>query len=174
MLIYLIIFFAIISRLIPHFPNVGAITALAIFSAVYLPKKQALVIPLAARFLSDLIIGFFSWPLMIAVYFSHLGGVVLGLWIKKSNQATRWVKIVTSGVGASLIFFLVTNFAFLYPEYPHNLAGILLSYTNALPFLRGTLVGDVGYTVGLFGVYELAKYFVEQRAKKRILVAEKI
>lgn len=174
MIIYFIIALAIISRLVPHFPNVGAITALAIFSAVYLPKKQAIAIPLLARLMSDLIIGFFSWPLMIAVYISHLAGVVLGLWIKKSNQVTRWLKIITSGVGASLIFFLVTNFAFFYPEYPHNLAGIMLSYTNALPFLRGTVVGDVGYTVGLFAVYELAKYFVEQRAKKKILVAEKI
>lgn len=155
MIIYLVIILAIFSRFIPHFPNVGVITALAIFSATYLPKKQAIIIPLAVRFISDAIIGFFSWPLMIAVYLSHLSGVVFGLWIKKSNQENRWLKIIFSGLGTATIFFLVTNFVFLYPEYPHTINGIMQSYFNGLPFLRGTILGDVGYTVGLFAVYEL-------------------
>ncbi|MCX6793362.1 MAG: hypothetical protein NTY12_05095 [Candidatus Falkowbacteria bacterium] len=174
MFIYLIIGLAIISRLIPHIPNAGVITALAIFSAAYLPKKQAIVIPLAVRLISDLIIGFFSWPLMIAVYASHLSGVLFGLWIKGAKQSNRWLKIVFSGLGSASIFFLVTNFAFLYPEYPHTMTGIMQSYINALPFLRGTMVGDIGYVVSLFTVYELAKYLIGNRAKKNILIAEKI
>lgn len=174
MLIYLIIILAIISRLVPHLTNVGVITALAIFSAAYLPTKKAIAMPLVARLISDLIIGFFAWPLMVAVYLSHLSGVVLGLWIKKSSANNRWLKITSSGFITALIFFLITNFAWLYPEYPHSWNGIWQSYVNALPFLRGTIIGDIGYTVSLFGVYELAKYFVEQRAKKKILVTEKI
>jgi len=170
MLIYLIIILAVISRLVPHFPNFGAITALAIFSAAYLPTKQAVVIPLAARLISDLIIGFFSWPLMIAVYGAHLSGVLFGLWIKKSPNSDRWLKIVFSGLSASIIFFLVTNFAWLYPNYPHNFAGILLSYTNGLPFLRGTMMGDVGYVVALFGVYELALFFKRKTELKKITI----
>jgi len=173
MLIYLIIILAIISRLIPHLPNAGAITALAIFSAAYLPTKRAIAIPLAARFISDLIIGFFSWPLMIAVYTSHLSGIFFGLWIKKTNNSNRWLKILFSGLGSALVFFLITNFAWLYPEYQHNLAGIMQSYVNALPFLRGTLVGDLGYVVSLFGVYELSSYLIARRSLKT-LVTEKI
>jgi len=169
-MVYLVIFLAIISRFIPHLPNLGVITALAIFSAAYLPKKQALVIPLAARFISDLIIGFFSWPLMIAVYASHLSGFVFGRWIKKENNLNRWLKIVFSGFGSAMIFFFVTNFAFLYPEYSHNWSGIIQSYINALPFLRGTLLGDIGYTVGIFSAYELAKYLVT----KKTLAQQKI
>jgi hypothetical protein len=170
MLIYLVIVLAIASRFIPHLPNVGVITALAVFSATFLSKKQALAIPLAVRFISDAILGFFSWPLMIAVYLSHLSGVVFGLWIKKSKQGTRWLKIISSGLGTSLIFFLVTNFAWFYPEYPHNFAGLIQSYVNGLPFLRGTMIGDVGYVVGLFSVYELV-YYLATRKKLALIKA---
>ncbi len=139
-------------------PNFAPVTALAIFSAVYLPKKQAITIPLAVRFVSDIFLGFFAWPLMVAVYLSHLVGVFFGWWIRQ-NKNHRWLKILGSSVGASIIFFLVTNFAFLYPSYPHNFFGIIQSYINGLPFLRGTLMGDLFYSVALFGGYALVRKF---------------
>lgn len=154
MAIYFIIILAIVARFVPHLPNFAPITALAIFSAVYLPKKQAIIIPLAARLVSDAFLGFFAWPLMVAVYASHLAGVVFGLWIKSAKN-NRWIKIFGSSLGASVLFFLVTNFAFLYSEYPRTWEGILAAYANGLPFLRGTLLGDLGYTVLLFGGYQL-------------------
>lgn len=164
-MIYLIILAAIATRFVPHMPNFAPITALAIFSAAFLPKKQAIAIPLAARFVSDIFLGFFSWPLMVAVYGSHLVGVLFGLWIKKTSHF-RWLKIISSSLGASVIFFLVTNFAFLYSNYPHNLTGIVASYVNGLPFFRGTLAGDLTYTLLLFGVYEVAvKFLVDNRSQ---------
>ncbi|MCL5666745.1 MAG: hypothetical protein M1383_03170 [Patescibacteria group bacterium] len=163
-MIYLIIALAIAARFIPHMPNFAPVTALAIFSAVYLPKKQAVAIPLAARLVSDIFLGFFQWPLMVAVYASHLIGVLFGLWIKRTKNY-RWIKIVGSSLGASIIFFAVTNFAFFYPYYSHNIAGIIHSYINALPFLRGTVLGDLSYTTALFGSYELARYLLRQKAK---------
>lgn len=163
-MIYLVILVAIAARFIPHMPNLAPVTALAIFSAVYLPKKQAIIIPLAVRFISDIFLGFFSWPLMIAVYAAHIASVGIGLWVKSSAEgsASRWLKIGGAGFISAIIFFLVTNFVMFYPgHYPQNFAGLMLSYTNALPFFRGTLIGDVGYTVGLFGAFELAKYLVK-------------
>lgn len=172
MIIYLIIIFAVVSRFIPHLNNFAPITALAIFSAVYLPKKQAIVIPLAARLVSDIFLGFFSWPLMVAVYAAHLSGVLFGLWIKKAGPTVsqKSFKILGSSLGASLVFFLVTNFAFLYAEYPHTLQGIVLAYTNGLPFLRGTVIGDLSYVVALFGAYEVVKYLVKYRSVHKQLV----
>lgn len=161
-MIYLIILAAIAARFIPHMPNLAPITAVAIFSAVYLPKKQAVIIPLAARLVSDIFLGFFAWPLMVAVYASHLAGVLIGFWIKKSAEgsATRWLKIGSSGLISATVFFLVTNLVVFYAGYyPQTLAGQIASYTNALPFLRGTLIGDVGYTVTLFASFALAGYF---------------
>lgn len=161
MLIYFIIVLSILTRFIPHLANFSIITALGIFSAVYLSKKEAVAIPLAVRFVSDIFLGFFSWPLMVAVYGSHLVGVLFGLWIKRSEN-NRFVKIVFSSLGSSAIFFLVTNFAFLYSEYAHNWSGILLAYANGLPFLRGTILGDLSYTLALFGAYQFVIYAKKQ------------
>ncbi len=170
-MIYIIILIAIATRFIPHMPNLAPITALSIFSAVYLPKKQAIAVPLLARFASDLIIGFFAWPLMVAVYASHLAGVGIGLWIKRSPEGTgkRWLKIGSAGLFSAGVFFLVTNFVMFYPgSYPQSWAGLVASYTNALPFLRGTIMGDVGYTVALFGGYSLAVYLAKNFSYKRL------
>lgn len=166
MIYYLIIFLAIITRFVPHVPNFAPITAIAIFSAVYLPAKHALALPLLARFISDLFLGFFAWPLMIAVYGSHAFGVLLGLWIKSSQGAVKtfWFKVLSSGFISAIVFFVVTNFAFLYSFYPHNLSGIIQSYINALPFFRGTALGDIGYTLVLFTLAELA---VRVKASRR-------
>lgn len=213
MLIYLVIILAVVSRFIPHIPNFAPITALAIFAAVYLPWKKAAGIILAARLISDIFIGFVSWPMMVAIYASHGVGILLGLWIKRGmaviptepdvlegerrnplhkdtrykildtidkgsldspsdafrvardGSKKRWLKVIVSSLAASAIFFLVTNFAFLYSNYPHNFSGILESYINGLPFLRGTLMGDMFYSVALFGGYELANFFVKNNRK---------
>lgn len=172
-IIYFIILVAIASRFVPHMVNLSAITAIGIFSAVYLTKKEAIGITLIARLVSDLFLGFFSWPLMVAVYISHLAGIVFGLWIKKSNELnggqtfTRWAKIIFSGFGSAFVFYIVTNFVAFYPEfYPQNISGLIASYANGLPFLRGTLVGDVGYTIALFGTFALVKSLANIRAKK--------
>lgn len=166
-MIYLIILFAVLTRFIPHMPNLAPVTALAIFGAVYLPKKQALVIPLAVRVISDIFLGFFSWPLMVAVYASHLVGFGLGLWVKKSSTdfSGRFAKLFGSAVVSALVFFLVTNFAFFYApqEYAHNLSGVLLAYYNGLPFLRGTLVGDTAYTLALAVAFEGATYLAGKK-----------
>lgn len=162
MALYLIIILAVITRFLPHEANVGLVTALAIFAGATLTKRQAIAIPVAVRFVSDIFLGFFSPVLMVSVYVSHLAGALFGFWIKNTDKTgNRWMKIIASALGSSAIFFLVTNFAFFYSvdEYAHNWSGIILSYTNGLPFLRGTLIGDVGYTVLLFGVYELARYY---------------
>ena len=87
MLIYIIIFLAINCRaFIPHMPNFAPITALAIFSGANLGWKKSVGMTLAVRFISDIFLGFFSWPLMVAVYASHLVGVLFGLWIKKTTS----------------------------------------------------------------------------------------
>lgn len=166
-MIYFIVILAAFSRLITHVPNFAPITALAIFSAANLNWKKSAAITLLARFISDIFLGFFSWPLMLAVYASHLAGILFGLWIKK-HQGKLWTRATVSSLGASVLFFLVTNFAFLYPSYSHNLSGIMESYVNALPFFKGTLLGDLSYTLALFGAYELSVY-ASKFKKARIL-----
>ena len=85
-MIYFIIILTIVTRFIPHMPNFAPITALAIFSAANLGWKKSVGLTLAVRLISDIFLGFFAWPLMLAVYASHLVGVLFGLWIKKTTS----------------------------------------------------------------------------------------
>jgi hypothetical protein len=171
MIIYFVILLAVISRFVPHIPNFAPITALAIFAAANMDLKKAAGITLAARLISDVSIGFASWPMMLAIYASHLAGILFGVWIKNSNKY-RWAKIIGSSLAASAIFFLVTNFAFLYSNYPHNFSGIIQSYINGLPFLRGTLMGDMFYSLSLFGAYELVKFWQERKSVNKYLIRQ--
>lgn len=167
MLIYILIFTVALSRFVPHMPNFVPLTALAIFSSAYLSYGKSLGFVLMARFISDWFLGFFAWPLMLAVYVSHAFGVVLGAWIARSEKASmKILKIGSTGFISATVFFLVTNFAFFYDFYPHSFSGIVSSYVNALPFLKGTLLADVGYTVALFSVYE-ALLYIKNRYKKK-------
>ena len=219
MIIYLVIILAVISRFMPHIPNFAPITALAIFAAANMDLKKAAGITLAARLVSDLFIGFVAWPMMLAIYASHLVGVLFGVWIKRGGSVIpetrlvrrsflelrglgeggsevgahkrvirnlahikldpgseagmtnrRWFRIIASSLAASAIFFLVTNFAFLYSNYPHNFSGIIQSYINGLPFLRGTLMGDMFYSLALFGAYDFVKFWKARKSQAKFLI----
>lgn len=160
----LVICASVLARLLPHAWNFAPITAIAITSAIYLPLAQAVALPIAIRLMSDSIIGFFSWPLMLAVYASHLAGVGVGLWVKKNKTFFR---VATAPVATALLFFFVTNFAWFYPNYPHNILGIAQAYINGLPFLRGTLAGDIFYTFAIVGAFEGALYLKRKYAVKK-------
>lgn len=170
MLAVVLVILGVVMRLVPHMANFAPITAIALFSGVYLKKDYALVLPMAAMFVSDAIIGFDSLESRLTVYGSFLLVGLIGLLVrKKKNIAT----IAAGSIAGSVIFYLVTNFAYLYPPdmYPHNLAGVLSSYYNALPFFRNTLAGDLFYTGLLFGLYETALYAAKHRPSAHIKTA---
>ena len=169
MLAAVLVILGVVMRLLPHLANFAPITAIALFGGVYLKRSYALFLPLAAMFISDAVIGFDSLESRLTIYGSFLLVGLVGLLVrKKKNVAT----IAAGSLAGSIIFYLVTNFAFLYPMsmYPHNMAGILSSYYNALPFFRNTLAGDLFYTGLLFGLYEFAMYMAKHKSKSASLI----
>lgn len=142
-------------RLLPHPANFAPITAIALFAGYYLPRKWAIILPIAAMLIGDLFIGFYDWRLMAVVYLSFALISFLG-WAIKGRGAGA---VIISALTASIGFFLITNFAvWLFSSwYPHTLAGLLWCYTLALPFFRNTLLGDLFFTGVLFGAYEAVK-----------------
>jgi hypothetical protein len=141
-------------RLLPHAANFAPIGAIALFAGVYLKRTYAVLVPVAAMLVSDYFIGFDSLRGRTVVYGSFALIGLLGWLVSKRRNL---VTIGLGSLGASVIFYLVTNFAYFYPEamYPHNWAGIVSSYYNALPFFRHTILGDLYYTGLLFGSYAL-------------------
>lgn len=150
----ILIILTVLARLLPHPANFAPITALALFGTSYFPKKYALVIPFAALLISDFFIGFYGVQ-MLAVYLSFGLICLIGLWLKSDRNIKN---IVLSSVASSILFYLVTNLVFIYSNslYPKTIEGQIQSYIAAIPFFRGTLLGDLFYTSLLFGAYELS------------------
>jgi hypothetical protein len=150
----IIIVAAVLMRLVPHPANVAPIAAMALFGGAYLDKKYALLLPLAAMFISDIFLGFHaSMPM---VYASLIITGLIGMWLKHHKSVPT---VLFASVGASIIFFLLTNFNYWYATalYPKTLVGVIESYTMALPFFRNSLLGDLFYTGLFFGSYEFIK-----------------
>lgn len=132
--------------------NFTAVGALAVFGgAQFNNKTLAFMMPLAAMGLSDLFIGNgFS----LIVYSGFVAMVLCGVMIRKNKSAGN---IAFASFGGALAFYLITNFAFLYPVtlYPRNFSGIIASYVAGLPFLNNMIAGNIIYGGILFGGFSL-------------------
>ncbi len=154
----LMIFAAAFVRLIPHPPNFSPIAAMALFGGAYFNKKSlAFIIPLTAMFLTDAIIGFYSYAWMVYLSFALI--VVLGIVMLKKVSVKN---LIIASLTASVSFFAITNFGVwalgtLYPKTP---AGLMESYIAAIPFFQNSLIGDLFFVGVMFGIYELVKHKV--------------
>ena len=150
-----LIVLAVITRLLPHPPNVAPITAIALFGGSRFDNKWiGFSLPLLCMFLSDLFLGFHGT--IYWVYGSLLLVVILGMLLINKVNIKNCAAAAFSG---SFLFFLITNFGVWLssPYYTKNIEGILSCYTLALPFLGNTLAGSLFYSAVMFGGYELLK-----------------
>ncbi|MGB1449788.1 MAG: DUF6580 family putative transport protein [Flavobacteriaceae bacterium] len=139
---------AVASRLLPHPPNFAPITGIALFAAAKLNRKViAFFLPLFCLFLTDLILGL-SW-INLFVYGAFAMISYLGMHLKKVS--------ITSVLGASVLFFIVSNFGVWLLYYPLTLEGLLTCFTLAIPFFGNTLAGDLFYTALLFYSFSAVK-----------------
>jgi hypothetical protein len=161
-----LILLAVFSRLIPHPHNFTPIGAIALFGAAYFSQKWlALLIPLLAMWISDLFINnviygayydSFQWMGSAWVYAAFIAISLLGMRALKQVTVPN---ILGSSLGASLIFFLLTNFGVWLGStvYPQSLSGLMASYVAGIPFFGNTVLGDLIYSGMLFGVFAWAK-----------------
>ena len=157
------ILLAAAARLIPHPWNITPIGATALFGgANFRDRRLAFALPLAALFLSDLVIG--PHRLMPFVYAAFAMIVGLGFWLRERRSAGRMAAAV---FGGSVLFYLVTNFGVwaVGGWYPKSIGGLVDCYLAGLPYLRNTLVGDTLYTAVLFGGFALAERHIPALAE---------
>lgn len=148
----------VLSRLLPHPANWTAAGALAIWSStLFRDRWMALATPLAALFLSDLLLGFqntFMTPWsasMFWVYGAYILLIALGMGLQPQKGAFRAIGTSVSG---SLIFFLVTNFGTWASSglYSHTSEGLSQCFVAALPFFSAQAMGDLVYCGVFAGV----------------------
>jgi hypothetical protein len=145
---------AIFGRFIPHAPNFTPVAAMALFGGATLSDKRlAFLLPIIALFISDLVIGFHNT--MWAVYGAFALTVLIGLKLKNNVKP---LSVITASVASSALFFLITNFAVWLGSafYPQNIYGLMECYAAGLPFFNNGIVGDLFYTIILFGGYAFA------------------
>jgi len=151
-----VVFVAAFSRLLPHFPNITPVAAIALFGGTYINRKYlAFLLPFTALFISDLFLGFY--PEMYAVYISFFITVGLGMLLRKKTSA---ISTAAASIASSVIFFLLTNFAVWTSArfaYPTTIFGLGLCYEAALPFFRSELFGTLAYNTLFFGAFYFAK-----------------
>jgi hypothetical protein len=136
-----------------NFWNFSPVAAIALFAGAKIQDKRlAFVIPLCVLFLTDIVLGFYSY--MLPVYGAFAITTLLGIMLSKKEN---FLTILIASVTSSAIFFLITNLVFWYPMgmYPMNLHGQMSSYIAALPFFRNTLLSDLLFNTALFGSWFL-------------------
>jgi hypothetical protein len=156
--------------------NFAPLAAIALCGAVYFPAKLKFALPLAALFLSDIVLNMhYSAPLLapeiVCRYFA-LGLVGwLGLAVAKNPS---WKTLLPATLAGSTLFYLITNvFSWLSePGYVKNFAGLIQALTIGLPqygatptwmFFRNAVVSDLLFT----GVFVLCMNFVHRSERAR-------
>jgi len=154
-----LIVIGVLSRLLPHPPNVTAVVGASLLGAYAIRSPWlAALIPVAVMGLADLVLGWHSSALF--AYAGMLAGVLIG------RGLLRQLSVLLLGAAtflASLAFFLISNFGvYLGGYYGSGLEGLVACYVAAIPFWGLSLIGDLGSTAILFGLFVLARRFVER------------
>jgi len=155
---------AALSRLLPHPPNVTPIAAMALFGGAYFrDRKMAFLLPIAAMFLSDLVLGFTVYGMALmkfqpVVYLCMLLAVGIGRLIQNQRAV---LKIASASLASSVVFYFVTNFAVWAFDswYPKTWSGLIACYAAAIPFFRNSLIGDLFFATLLFGGFTVLERF---------------
>ena len=161
-IIFAMILAASLSRLIPHLPNMTAVSAMALFAgSMWGLSVATFLIPMAIMSLTDLVFGLH--PTMTYVYGSFVAISLLGALFLRER---RGVKVVAFSLLSSALFFAITNLGYWAEGgfYPHNFSGLVECYVAGLPFVKNQVVGDLMYSAILFAAYD----FVIRRNERTV------
>jgi len=170
----LLVIVAALYRIIPGRPfGFAPQWAMAVFAgAVIKDKKWAFIMPVLSMFVSDLLYqvlylggisnmpGFYEGQWQNYLLFTLL--VLVGLAIKKLNV----LQIGAASVIAPTLYFLVSNFlvwasngAIRGLDRPKTFNGLLLCYSDGIPFYKMSILATLVFSTILFGSYILARNY---------------
>ena len=175
------ILLAALSRLLPHPYNFSPLVAMALFGGAQFHKKWwAIIAPLAAYFISDIIlqasgkmgIYSFSQPFVIISQAFVYGAMILVALLGTTLHSPKAIKILGYSLTGSAIFWVISNlgvwvgnsFAAGTTTYEPGLT-LGITYLRALPFYNqmsnemfvNAFGGDLFYSAVLFGVFAFIK-----------------
>lgn len=157
-LILMVIYIAIgvLSRILPHFPNVTAMTSLCILTGTQFPRIWSFLTITLTLLISDLMLAYLfhytvwgDWTVI-----NYFGFIVISFFAAhfvSNKKSSLWIYLFCGSVG----FWLWSNLGtwFLSGMYQHTTNGLIACYIAALPFLRNAVFGDfVWMGVIVFGM----------------------
>jgi hypothetical protein len=168
MLIVSMLVIGIGSRLVPHYPNFTAVGAVSLFAAAFSGRRSvAVIIPYLVMLMSDLVLNNIiyarAYPDDYAGFiFLYRGalwsyaafGLIVMYGYALFKKGVDFPKVIFGALGGSIIFFLLSNFGVWASTgaYSINFPGLLTCYAAGLPFLLNQVLGDLFYSLILFGV----------------------
>lgn len=167
-----IIFF----RTIPHAPNFTPLGGATLLGAAFFGRKYlAILVPIAAMWLSDLLLNNtlyasysegFQWGASYQIFtFAAIAlTAIFGMkWFSKITNA----KIFGGAIMATVLFFVVTNFGTWLAGtlYAKSLSGLIACYIAAIPFLLNSLVSNLLFAFAAFYLYS---FIIEKKPSLRL------
>ena len=172
MLAYLFVLLAVLFRFLPFLganflPHAWHFTPLAA-SLLYFGargSRRQMWVPLALLAATDVVLTRliwhypFTWDTLVTwAWYAAI------LWLGTSlRERSGFWRVLAAAATSSASFFIVSNFAVwaAWPDlYPRTLAGLIACYDAAIPFFRGTAVGDVFFSLVMFGLPALQQAIV--------------
>ena len=151
-------------------PGFAPQIAMALFAgSISKDKKFAFLFPILSLFISDLLYqflytqglstikGFYSGQISNYILIASI--TVVGFFINKNKVG----QIFIGSLAGAVYFFLISNFMVWIgggwdinnQPYPRSFSGLMLSYTEALPFFKWSLLATLLFNGAFFGVYYL-------------------
>jgi len=153
-----IVLLGAVARLIPHPWNFTPLVALGLFAGAYARKASAAAVAtLLSLALSDVLLNIYVYRRFDKGFLWIYGAALVPVLLGRCVRGGKGVRgLAAAMLASSLSFFAITNFAvWVGGLYPHTLAGLAATYAAGIPFYRNQLLGDVFYTLVMFGAYEL-------------------
>ena len=164
----ILVIVAALYRIVPGRPyGFAPQWAMAVFAgAVIRDKKWAFIIPVLSMFISDMLYqalflggltnmpGFYEGQWQNYILFALL--VFVGMAVKKLNVS----QIATASFAAPTLYFLLSNFLIWASngatrglDRPKTFNGLLLCYSDAVPFYRTSILATFIFSAIFFGSY---------------------
>ncbi len=151
-------------------PNFELVTAAMILSGAYLGRKYCVWLVFLVMLATDIILGntsifIFTWSgfLIPAFILSSVFG------LRKMSGSGKVAAGTLVGVASTLFFYLWTNFGVWYLDswgmYPDDISGLVMSYINALPFLRMQMTSTLLFVPSSFALVEVSRAYLKKTAQ---------
>jgi len=163
----------VLARALPHAANFAPVTASGLFLGAYLGRRTSLCLMLAILLISDYALLYVNpyshihlgslyapWRLwygntQLFVYGAFAISALAGGWLRTGRTVAGTAAVA---LFCSLQFFFITNAAvWINGAYDRGIHGLYEAYVAGIPFFKGTVAGDLFYTMAFFGLFDLVR-----------------